>query len=44
MYKCIINIQVPRAHEIKNQRVTAKSTSQIMKYGQNLIIQKLTDV
>ena len=36
---------VPRAHEVKNQRVLAKRTSQIMKYGQNviLVIQKRTD-
>ena len=30
---CIIKIHVPRAHEVKNQRVIAKRTSQIMKYG-----------
>ena len=40
---CIIKIHVPRAHEVKNQRVIAKRTSQIMKYGQDVIIQKLTD-
>ena len=40
---CIIKIRVPRAHEVKNQRVIAKRTSQIMKYGQNVIIQKRTD-
>ena len=34
---CIIKIQVP--HEVKNQRAIAKRTSQIMKYGQNVIIQ-----
>ena len=27
----------------KNQRVIAKRTSQIMKYGQDVIIQKRTD-
>ena len=40
MYVCIIKIHVPRAHEVKNQRVIAKRTSQIMKYGQDVIIQK----
>ena len=30
-------------HEVKNQRVIAKRTSQIMKYGQDVIIQKRTD-
>ena len=40
---CIIKIHVPRAHEVKNQRVIAKMTSQIMKYGQDVIIQKRTD-
>ena len=40
---CIIKIHVPRAHEVKNQRVIAKRTSQIMKYGQDVIIQKQTD-
>ena len=39
----IIKIHVPRAHEVKNQRVIAKRTSQIMKYGQDVIIQKRTD-
>ena len=34
---------VPRAHEVKNQRVIAKRTSQIMKYGHDVIIQKRTD-
>ena len=34
---CIINIQVP--HEVNNQRAIAKRTSQIMKYGQDVIIQ-----
>ena len=29
--------------ELKNQRVTAKRTSQIMKYGQDATIQKRTD-
>ena len=37
---CIIKIHVPRAHEVKNQRVIAKRTSQIMKYGQDVIIQQ----
>ena len=35
MYKyslCIIKIQVPRAHEVKNQHVIVKRTSKIMKY------------
>ena len=40
MYRCM---HVPRAHEVKNQRVIAKRTSQIMKYGQDVIIQKWTD-
>ena len=40
---CIIKMHVPRAHELKNQRVIAKRTSQIMKYGQDVIIQILTD-
>ena len=30
----------PRAHEVKNQRVVAKRTSQNMKYGQDAIVQK----
>ena len=29
--------------EVKNQRVIAKRASQIMKYGQYVIIQKRTD-
>ena len=37
---CIIKIHVPQAHEVKNQRVIAKRTSQIMKYGQDVIIKK----
>ena len=40
---CIIKIHVPRAHEVKKQRVIAKRTSQIMKYGYGVIIQKRTD-
>ena len=40
---CIIKIHAPRAHEAKNQRVIAKRTSQTMKYGQDVIIQKRTD-
>ena len=32
-------IHVPRAHEVKNQRVIAKRTSKIIKYGQAVIIQ-----
>ena len=40
---CIIKIHVPRAHEVENQRVIAKRTSQIMKYGQDVTIQKRTD-
>ena len=43
IYVCIIKMHVPRAHEVKNQRVIAKRTSQIMKYGQDVIIQKRTD-
>ena len=39
---CIIKIYVPRAHEVK-KRVIAKRTSRIMKYGQDVIIQKRTD-
>ena len=40
---CIITIQVPRAHEVRNQRVIAKRTSQIMKHGRDVIILKWTD-
>ena len=40
---CIIKIQVPRAHEINNQRVIAKRTSQIMKHGQDVKFQKWAD-
>ena len=36
-YVCIVKIQVP--HEVKNQPAIAKRTSQIMKYGQSVIIQ-----
>ena len=36
-------IHVPRAHEVINQRVIVKRTSQIMKYGQDVIIQIPTD-
>ena len=44
MYKCMHNKdKIPRAHEVKNQRVIAKRTSQIMKYGQDVLIQKWTD-
>ena len=44
MYKCMhLKIHVPRAHEVKNQRVMAKRTSQTMKYGQYVIIQNWTD-
>ena len=32
-------MHVPRALEVKNQCVIAKRTSQIMKYGQDVIIQ-----
>ena len=35
-------IYVPEGHEAKNQRVIAKGTSQIMKYGQDVIIPKRT--
>ena len=41
---CIIKIHVPRAHEVKNQCVIAKRNFQIMKYGQDVIIKKWTDV
>ena len=41
MNVCIIKIHAPRAHEVKNQRVIAKRTSQIMKYGQD--VKKRTD-
>ena len=37
-------IHVPPAHEVKNQRVIVKRTSQIMKYGQDVIIQIRADV
>ena len=37
IYASIINIQVP--HEVKYRRAIAKRTSQITKYGQNVIIQ-----
>ena len=37
---CITKIHVPRAYEVKNQRVIAKRTSQIMKNGQDVTIQK----
>ena len=36
-------MHVPRAHEVKNQHVIAKRTSQIIKYGQDVILQKCTD-
>ena len=39
-----LKIQVPRAHEVKNQCVISKRTSQIMKHGQDVIIQKWKDV
>ena len=38
-----MKIHVPRAHEVKNQRVIAKGTSQIIKHGQYVIIQKWAD-
>ena len=38
----VVKIHIPRAHGVKNQRVIAKRTSQIMKYGQDVIIQKRT--
>ena len=37
MYACIINIYVP--NYVKYQRAFAKSISQIMKYGQDVVIQ-----
>ena len=43
MNVCIIKIHAPRAHEVKNQRVIAKRTSQIMKYRQDVKIKKRTD-
>ena len=39
----ILEFYVPRAHEVKNQRVIAKRTSQIMKNRQYEIIQIRTD-
>ena len=36
-------MHVPRAHEVKTQRAIVKKTSQIMKYGQDVIIQIRTD-
>ena len=36
-------LQRHMVHEVKNQRVIAKRTSQLMKYGQDVIIQKWTD-
>ena len=38
IYVCIIGLQFPQ--EIKDQRELAKRTSQIMKNGQGVIIQK----
>ena len=40
---CTIKTHAPRAHEAKNQHVIAKRTSQTMKHGQDVIIQKRTD-
>ena len=37
IYLCIIKIPCP--HDVKIQRAIAKSTSKIMKYGQDAIIQ-----
>ena len=37
IHACTINIYVPRG--VKIQRIIAKKTSQIMKYGQDVIIQ-----
>ena len=37
IYACIINTYVP--HEVTNRRAIARRTSQIMKYGLDLIIQ-----
>ena len=42
MYARNINIYVP--HEVKNLRALAKRTSRIIKYGQDVAIQKGTDV
>ena len=38
MCACIINMYVP--HEVKNQHVLVKWTSRIMKYGQDVTIQR----
>ena len=38
IYACIINMYVP--HEVKIQRALVKRTSRIMKYGQDVTIQK----
>ena len=38
----MIKVHVPRDQEVKNQRVIAEKTPQIMKYGQDVIIQKWT--
>ena len=43
MFKCMHYKDVPRGHEVKNQHVIVKRTSQIMKYGQHVIIQIRTD-
>ena len=44
MYKCMhYKDTCSRAHEVKNQREIVKRTSQIMKFGQDVIIQKRTD-
>ena len=37
IFACIMNIKVP--HEFNDKRAIAKRTSQIMKYGQDGIIQ-----
>ena len=42
MHACFINTQVP--HEVKNQRASAKRTSQIMQIGQDVNIQMIWEV
>ena len=37
---CIIKIHIPRPHDVKNQHMITKMTSQIMEYGQDVILQK----
>ena len=45
MYKCMHHKDTcSSTHEVKNQCVIAKRTSPIMKYGQDVIIKKRTDI